>query len=125
MELANPLFYKDGRIDILIGAELFFSIMSVGQVKLANHLPILQKTLLGWVVSGGVSRPQHSWSLAVSEDEDKLYSLVKSFRDVENSFEDSSFLLNEEKYCERHCKVLHMVSLVSGCLKKKAVEFQW
>ncbi|XP_037958400.1 uncharacterized protein LOC119687915 [Teleopsis dalmanni] len=51
-KLADENFYKSNRIDLLLGTETFFNILSVGQIKLRDNLPTLQKTLLGWVASG-------------------------------------------------------------------------
>ncbi|XP_037942580.1 uncharacterized protein LOC119675452 [Teleopsis dalmanni] len=50
--LADEQFFKSKRVDLLLGAESFFDILSVGQIKLYENLPVLQKTLLGWIVSG-------------------------------------------------------------------------
>ncbi|XP_037929736.1 uncharacterized protein LOC119664296, partial [Teleopsis dalmanni] len=50
--LADEQFFKSKRVDLLLGAESFFDILSVGQIKLGENLPVLQKTLLGWIVSG-------------------------------------------------------------------------
>ncbi|XP_037930427.1 uncharacterized protein LOC119665206 [Teleopsis dalmanni] len=50
--LADEQFFKSNRVDLLLGAESFFDILSVGQIKLGENLPVLQKTLLGWIVSG-------------------------------------------------------------------------
>ncbi|XP_017462243.1 PREDICTED: uncharacterized protein LOC108355600 [Rhagoletis zephyria] len=50
--LADNQFYKSKKIDLPLGTESFFSLLSVGQIKLGDSLPILQKTLLGWDVSG-------------------------------------------------------------------------
>lgn len=36
----------------MLGASIFYEILSVGQIKLGRKYPILQKTRLGWVVSG-------------------------------------------------------------------------
>ena len=52
IELADPEFYKRRSIDLLLGAESFFFLLSVGQIRLGENLPTLQKTLLGWIVSG-------------------------------------------------------------------------
>ncbi|XP_017488181.1 PREDICTED: uncharacterized protein LOC108376468, partial [Rhagoletis zephyria] len=57
IELADDNFFKSTHVDILIGTEIFFDILSVGQIKLASDLPSLQKTLLGCVVSGRYKRP--------------------------------------------------------------------
>lgn len=53
--LADENFHKSKHIDLLIGTEGFFDLLSVGQVKLGPDKPTLQKTLLGWVVSGRYS----------------------------------------------------------------------
>lgn len=50
--LADPSFYKPGTIDMLIGANIFWDTLLIGQIKLGCSLPVLQKTVFGWVVSG-------------------------------------------------------------------------
>ncbi|XP_076230308.1 uncharacterized protein LOC116434332 [Nomia melanderi] len=50
--LADPEFHKPGKIDALLGNTLFFSLLSIGQIKLNNNSIILQKTRLGWIVTG-------------------------------------------------------------------------
>ncbi|XP_036341360.1 uncharacterized protein LOC118750735 [Rhagoletis pomonella] len=69
INLADSRFNHPGPIDILIGASLFFDILSVGQIKLSKHLPTLQKTQLGWIVAGAItshSSPSSSSLLSVS-----------------------------------------------------------
>ncbi|XP_036327163.1 uncharacterized protein LOC118739764 [Rhagoletis pomonella] len=53
--LADDTFNTSGPIDLLIGASLFFDILSVGQIKIGEELPILQKTQLGWIVAGAIN----------------------------------------------------------------------
>ena len=43
--LADPEFNRPQKIDLLIGAESFFELLSVGQIKLGPSSPIIQKTL--------------------------------------------------------------------------------
>ncbi|XP_036340466.1 uncharacterized protein LOC118749791, partial [Rhagoletis pomonella] len=50
--LADPLFFESQRVDVLIGASLFFELLCVGQIRLSEQLALLQKTKLGWIVSG-------------------------------------------------------------------------
>ncbi|XP_046803809.1 uncharacterized protein LOC124419233 [Lucilia cuprina] len=52
IELADPYFFKPQKIDMLIGAEIFFELLCVGQIRRSPDIPTVQKTLLGWVVSG-------------------------------------------------------------------------
>ncbi|XP_017479198.1 PREDICTED: uncharacterized protein LOC108368789 [Rhagoletis zephyria] len=55
INLADATFNQPGPIDILIRASLFFDILSVGQIKLSECLPTLQKTQLGWIVAGAIT----------------------------------------------------------------------
>ena len=57
IQLADPEFDRSSRMDMLIGAELFFDLMCVGQIKRTDNKPVLQKSLLGWVVAIGSTRP--------------------------------------------------------------------
>ncbi|XP_050305074.1 uncharacterized protein LOC126742475 [Anthonomus grandis grandis] len=50
--LADSFFNIPSKIDILIGAEVFYELLSYGQIKIEENLPILQKTCFGWIVSG-------------------------------------------------------------------------
>ncbi|XP_017484862.1 PREDICTED: uncharacterized protein LOC108373479 [Rhagoletis zephyria] len=60
--LADELFFKSRRIDLLLGTEAFFDALSVGQIRLGSNLPTLQKTLFGWVVSGRYQRQRQAVS---------------------------------------------------------------
>lgn len=55
LTLADPTFNRPGKIDLLIGASIFWELICVGQIKLAPHgQPIMQKTQLGWIISGEI-----------------------------------------------------------------------
>ena len=56
IDLTDEEVFKSRRIDLLLGAENFFDILAVVQIKLGSSLPRLQKTLLGWVASGRCRR---------------------------------------------------------------------
>ncbi|XP_018374674.1 PREDICTED: uncharacterized protein LOC108768655 [Trachymyrmex cornetzi] len=47
VQLANPEFYKPASVDILIGAEYFYHLLCVSQVKLKSQAMIIQNTQLG------------------------------------------------------------------------------
>ncbi|XP_036346749.1 uncharacterized protein LOC118756063 [Rhagoletis pomonella] len=68
--LADEGFNKARPIDLLLGTEAFFDILSIGQVRLGVNMPVLQKTVLGWVVSGRCqtgSTTSHSYSISMDE----------------------------------------------------------
>ncbi|XP_011859294.1 PREDICTED: uncharacterized protein LOC105556792 [Vollenhovia emeryi] len=50
--LADPQFDQPSRIDLLLGAEIFFDLLCIGRLKLADNQPSWQKTLLGWILDG-------------------------------------------------------------------------
>ncbi|XP_072380905.1 uncharacterized protein [Diabrotica undecimpunctata] len=54
--LADETFGVSKQIDVLLGASVFWQLLCVGQIKLGKDQPILQKTKLGWVISGPVSQ---------------------------------------------------------------------
>ncbi|XP_039307953.1 uncharacterized protein LOC105202487 [Solenopsis invicta] len=56
LKLADPSFQTPGQVDLLIGAQWFWEILCVGQIKLSNNL-IMQKTRLGWIIGGPMSAP--------------------------------------------------------------------
>lgn len=55
IQLADPEFEVPNKVDMLIGAEIFMDMLCVGQIKLSDQLPRLQKTTFGWIVSGKVN----------------------------------------------------------------------
>jgi len=47
IKLADPTFHVPGKIDILLGSEIFWKLLCVGQIQLGKSKPIFQKTKLG------------------------------------------------------------------------------
>lgn len=50
IKLADPNFNVPDKIDMLIGADLFWRLMCAGQIISSRTQPTLQKTHLGWVI---------------------------------------------------------------------------
>ncbi|XP_049308578.1 uncharacterized protein LOC125777516 [Bactrocera dorsalis] len=111
IQLADPAFNIPQRIDMLIGAGLFFELICVGQIKLAPGLPILQKTRLGWVLSGGWQQTPQLSTFIVSQrsssgiDNDiQLDKLVRRFWEIEHIHEPITKTSKEDLECEEHFK---------------------
>lgn len=51
IKLADPDFNVARDFDVLIGADIFWELLRDGKFKLSNG-PILQETVLGWIISG-------------------------------------------------------------------------
>lgn len=69
--MADPWFNVKSKVDMLLGAQMFFKMMSVGQIELSESLPMLQKTVFGWVVCGKAMDFNKSNSSSIS-----LYSTM-------------------------------------------------
>lgn len=52
--LADPSFYEPSEIDLLLGADIYYSLLSNEIIHLGNSLPTLINTQLGWVIAGNV-----------------------------------------------------------------------
>ncbi|XP_065093592.1 uncharacterized protein LOC135714203 [Ochlerotatus camptorhynchus] len=57
LPLADPQFNISQKIDMIIGAELFYSLLEHQQISVATGYPLLQKTVLGYIVCGKVVDP--------------------------------------------------------------------
>ncbi|KAJ8971058.1 hypothetical protein NQ317_002750 [Molorchus minor] len=55
IKLADPGYAKPGKIDLLLGAEIFYNLLCVGQLAFGKNQPTLQKTRLGWIVTGSMN----------------------------------------------------------------------
>ncbi|XP_046743020.1 uncharacterized protein LOC124409453 [Diprion similis] len=99
--LADPDFDKPATVDLLIGAEIFFELLCIGKIKLAEDQPTWQKTVLGWIVSGKfMMRDREKKStfchLAVN---DELNAGLSRFWQIEHH-ERQNTRTPEERFCE-------------------------
>ncbi|XP_071643023.1 uncharacterized protein [Temnothorax longispinosus] len=105
VKLADPQFNVSSKIDILIGAELFWDLLCVGQVKSSIEHPTLQKTQLGWILAGRLGNSSKSTqriqSLHASITNTQLHELLSHFWQLEDVGNISSHTL-EEAYCIKH-----------------------
>ncbi|XP_055622283.1 uncharacterized protein LOC129765871 [Toxorhynchites rutilus septentrionalis] len=100
--LADPTFHQPGPIDMILGMEVYYELIEEGLIRLGPDLPVLQKTVLGWVVSGKVgasSSPTISFVhvCSISSLEEQLLR----FWEIE-SCQSRSTLSVEETLCEAH-----------------------
>lgn len=56
LNLADPFLGKSGRVDLLLGAPLFWEILKNGKYVLKNQL-IIQNTEFGWILAGPLNIP--------------------------------------------------------------------
>jgi len=85
IRLADPQFQVPADVDILLGAETFWQLMCIGQIRTYKNQPILQKTQLGWVIGGKIYnlKPSHLRICNLSVNK-KLNETVRKFLDIEH-----------------------------------------
>lgn len=52
IELAHPQFNHPCYIDILLGADIYYTLLSLRQICFAKILPVLQNTVFVWIIAG-------------------------------------------------------------------------
>lgn len=91
---------------MLIGTELFWRLLCVGQIPLSQNHPTLQKTRLGWIIAGrssdasSPSRKLHALTATVSNDQ--LHEQMANFWKLEEVNPESKNLTLEERMCAAH-----------------------
>ncbi|XP_073835665.1 uncharacterized protein isoform X2 [Musca autumnalis] len=106
IELADPLFYKPQRIDVLLSAEVFFDLLLDGRISLGNDLPCLTNTVFGWIVGGSSPCRSNSNSLMcnliVSTREQNIDATSKQIWGIEEYSKSSTPCNEEEQVCKYH-----------------------
>lgn len=107
IKFADPYFNKPQRVDMLIGAEIFYDLLCVGQIKSGPNVPIIQKTLFGWVVSGKYNQPADPKSNfchlnTIGDNESSLNKLVQKFWELEEVPNGANVLSTEQQQCEEN-----------------------
>ncbi|XP_057671185.1 uncharacterized protein LOC130902952 [Diorhabda carinulata] len=106
INLADPTFFKSSKIEILIGADIFWEVICAGQIPLGRNNPILQKTQFGWIVSGpiGVKSSSVACNFIQNDNVDTdIQKCLTKFWEVK----ETPLKLprsNEENACEEHFK---------------------
>lgn len=103
LKLADPEFNMSAKIDVLIGADLFFNLLCVGQIRLGMGKPLLQKSVFGWIISGRLvhdksSTAAQSFHLLASQD---VQEQLEKFWHIEE-VATASHYSKEESDCEQH-----------------------
>ncbi|GBM61083.1 hypothetical protein AVEN_191772-1 [Araneus ventricosus] len=106
VKLADPNFFSPAQVDLLIGAELFFSILKGNRLCINNSL-LLQETVFGHVLSGTVEDKQEVQHCCLISQVEILDNLVKKFWEVENITDIPTSKNKEELECENHFMQTH------------------
>ena len=80
LTLADPEFGTPGRIDVLLGVDIFVEALCHGRRKGPSGSPIALETIFGWVICGKVESDIPQFSVAAH------HTLVESGDDILRKF---------------------------------------
>ena len=106
VELADEKFNIPGKIDMLLGAEIFYELLRPEKIKVKNSQLLLQNTVFGFVVSGNID-PFNETKVhcGLIRDED-LNKTLQNFWEVESVdtqiTKSKEYLICEEHYARTH-----------------------
>lgn len=116
IKLADPSFATPGKIDLILGANVYAQILEDGIRRGKIGEPIAQRTSLGWVLSGPLSNDTREINasdetsiigLQCSLDHE-LLELLQRFWTQEDLAPSSQISMSpEESQCEEHFKTTH------------------
>lgn len=91
--LADPLFNKSDRIDLIIGGDLYADIMEEGHKK--GDGPFAQRTKLGWILSGKIDIKRRSRNVHVAATNlERFWELEEVDLHHDDSSEDQRCMIN-------------------------------
>ena len=105
LPLADPNYYREGHVDLLLGADIFTEILRNGIRRGPEGAPKAYNTTLGWAVSGSIMnrKPMPPVSLHTCC---QLETIVRQLWETE-SVPETKVLSLEEKKCVEHYNKTH------------------
>lgn len=110
IQLADPTFYESRPIDLLLGVDVFYDLLTEGKMRLPSG-PFLYCTTLGWIVSGPIHTPAQrtkNMQCYFTQSMDTMQSIdtqLRKFWEIEEppmDRKDSDSLSMEQQACEDH-----------------------
>jgi hypothetical protein len=118
LELADPKYYKPAAVDILLGSDLFWSLLQDGRRCGPQEAPIRIRSTLGWLIARPVDGS--SQQVIVNHAELDLNSTLQRFWEIEEVATTRLFP-PEEQHAEKHFASTH-IRLASG---QYSVKLPW
>lgn len=103
IQLADEAFNIPSQIDLIIGGEMFYRLLTPGFKSLGNGLPDLQNTVFGWVVIGkllGLKLDESFVGISIKE-EATLDQQLSRFWEVEEKYQPHREITEAERACEQ------------------------
>ncbi|XP_070524590.1 uncharacterized protein [Cardiocondyla obscurior] len=103
IELADPEYYLNNAIELILGADVFASVIESGVKKGENNAPVAIKTALGWIFSGtaGGIPPLSNVTVHHCKVSSDLEMIVRQFWQQEELPSAPLALTNDELRCDK------------------------
>ncbi|XP_073961651.1 uncharacterized protein [Choristoneura fumiferana] len=98
LDLADPSYYQPGRVDMLLGVDIYAHILKNNIIKGPPGSPCAQNTSLGWILFGDIIDNSSENNIVVMHHNLDLDLLVKNMWELESA--EKPELTAEEKLCE-------------------------
>jgi len=108
ISLADPSFHIPKKVDIILGAEIYFELLTKEQMQTVPRGPIFQGTRLGWVIAGPIPAPTNQADRSIAL---LCTSVTPDFANIENQMakfwrleeiKNSDVYTLDEKRCKQH-----------------------
>ena len=107
LRLADPNFGKPGRVDLLLGVDVFASVLRQGRRCGPPCSPTAFETEFGWVLAGNTTEIAGGDIVAHHVAVTNCDDLLRKFWELEDSRSDDGPLSSEEKLVARHFDESH------------------
>lgn len=109
LKLADPNFNITGDIDLLLGSNIFWSVLVSGRKNIGPNMPRLQNTQFGWVIAGNLFLNNLNLDQSIScfsfkTDFKVLDDNIVKFWELEEFSVKNKILSKEEEFCENYYK---------------------
>lgn len=103
IQLADSKFNIPAQIDMIIGGEVFYKLLTSGIIKIGNNLPDLQNTVFGWVVTGKImgESTNRAFTGITVKSETTLDRQLEQFWQVEEKYKPAVQMTTAEMQCEQ------------------------
>lgn len=105
--MADPDYNISGEVEMLLGSDVFWSILCSGQERLGPNLPILQNSQFGWIIAGNLvynnkqgKNNNSSTSLNCFSLDADIDKSIQKFWQLEEVSNKGIILSKSEQYCE-------------------------
>ena len=107
VQLADEGYNVPGRVDVLISAEVYYSLIKPQQIKIPNSNLILQNSVFGYIVAGSVCQSKtNKVHCALLREDTNLDDTLSKFWEIEN-VEQQVSKSKESQICNEHFNKNH------------------